>query len=100
MRDPRQVILRPVVTERTTDLSEPDSKDCRTYAFVVARDANKIEVRHAVEQLFGVRVVDVRTANYPGKWRRVGRAVGRRPGYKKALVKLAPGEQIDVYEGV
>jgi large subunit ribosomal protein L23 len=100
MRDAREVIIRPVVTERTTDLAEPDTKDRRTYAFIVAPDSNKIEIRRAVETLFGVQVADVRTANYPGKWRRVGRSQGRRPTYKKAVVKLAPGEQIDVYEGI
>lgn len=100
MREAREVVLRPVVTERTTTMAEPDAKDRRSYAFVVAKDANKIEIRHAVETLFGVRVTAVRTANYRGKWRRMGRSIGRRPAYKKAIVRLAPGEQIDVYEGV
>ena len=96
MRDPRDVILRPVVTERSTALQE----DMRTYTFVVAKDANKLEVRNAVQVLFGVRVESVRTANYQGKWRRVGRSLGRKPAYKKAVVRLAEGDSIDVYEGV
>jgi large subunit ribosomal protein L23 len=96
MRDPRSIVIRPVVTERSTDLADSQN----TYTFVVARDANKIEIRKAVESMFGVRVEDVRTMNYRGKVRRVGRTVGRRPAYKKALVKLAEGERIDVYEGV
>jgi large subunit ribosomal protein L23 len=96
MRDPREVILRPVVTERSALLQEAD----RTYSFIVAKNANKIEIRHAVESLFGVNVEGVRTANYQGKWRRVGRSVGRRAAYKKAIVKLAEGEQLDVYEGI
>jgi len=96
MRDARSIVIRPVVTERSTELA--DSRD--TYTFVVARDANKIEIRKAVETMFGVRVKDVRTMNYRGKLRRVGRSLGRRPAYKKALVKLAEGERIDVYEGV
>ncbi len=100
MRNVHEILIRPVVTERTTDLAEPDAKDRRSYAFIVARDANKIEIRRAIETTFGVRVADVRTANYPGKWRRVGRSLGRRPSFKKAVVKLAPGEQIDVYEGI
>ena len=100
MRDPREVIVRPLVTERATEINEPDDKDRRSYAFIVARDSNKIEIRSAIETLFGVRVVDVRTMNYRGKPRRVGRSIGRRPAFKKAIVKLAPGEQIDVYEGV
>jgi large subunit ribosomal protein L23 len=96
MRDPREVIVRPVVTEASAMLQEEE----RTYTFIVVKDANKIEIRHAVQTLFEVTVQDVRTANYPGKVRRVGRSVGRKSGYKKALVKLAEGDSIDVYEGV
>ncbi len=96
MREARQVIIRPVVTERSTELQE----DQRTYTFIVAREANKAEIRHAVEQLFDVTVQGVRTANYRGKWRRVGRTLGRRAAYKKAIVKLAEGSAIDVYEGI
>jgi large subunit ribosomal protein L23 len=96
MRDPREIIIRPVVTERSTELGD----ETGAYTFIVAKDANKIEIRHAVQSLFDVRVVDVRTANYQGKVRRVGRSVGRKAAYKKAIVKLAEGERIDVYEGV
>ncbi len=96
MRDPRSVILRPVVTEGSAAMQET----MRTYTFIVARAANKLEIRNAVQQLFGVRVETVRTANYQGKWRRVGRSLGRRPAYKKAVVRLAEGDSIDVYEGV
>lgn len=96
MRDPRNVILRPVVTEGSAELQE----QLRTYTFIVAKDANKIEIRNAVERLFDVKVEDVRTANYQGKWRRVGRSLGRRAAYKKALVKLVEGAEIDVYEGI
>lgn len=96
MRDPRDVVIRPVVTEKSTAMIE----DQGAYAFIVARNANKIEIRRAIEALFGVRVKDVRTMNCRGKWRRVGRSLGRRPSVKKAIVKLAEGEQIDVYEGV
>ncbi|MEJ2219057.1 MAG: 50S ribosomal protein L23, partial [Gemmatimonadota bacterium] len=67
---------------------------------VVHKDANKIEIRRAVEEMFNVTVLGVRTMNVRGKWRRVGRALGKKPGYKKAIVKLAEGERIDVYEGV
>jgi large subunit ribosomal protein L23 len=95
MRDPRTVIVRPVVTEGSAMLQEA----LRTYTFIVAKDANKLEIRNAIEKLFGVKVEGVRTANYQGKWRRVGRSLGRRPAYKKALVKLAEGSAIDVYEG-
>ena len=96
MRDPREVIIRPVVTEASAMLQE----ERQTYTFIVAKDSNKIEIRNAVQELFDVTVEDVRTANYPGKVRRVGRRIGRKPGYKKALVKLAEGDSIDVYEGV
>jgi large subunit ribosomal protein L23 len=96
MRDPREVIIRPVVTEASAVLQEQR----QTYTFIVAKDSNKIEIRHAVQSLFDVTVEDVRTANYPGKVRRVGRSVGRKAGYKKALVKLVEGDSIDVYEGV
>jgi large subunit ribosomal protein L23 len=95
MRDPRRVILAPVVTERSALLQEAQ----RTYTFIVARAANKHEIRDAIQALFGVRVEDVRTANYQGKWRRVGRSVGRRAAYKKAVVRLAEGDSIDVYAG-
>ena len=96
MRDPREVILRPVVTEASAALQE----DLQTYTFIVAKDANKIEIRQAVEKLFDVKVSAVRTMNYRGKVRRLGRSIGKRPSYKKAIVKLAEGERIDVYEGV
>ncbi len=96
MRDPREIVIRPVVTERSTELGE----DQNQYTFVVSKDANKIEIRAAVERLFSVKVAGVRTLNYRGKWRRVGRSLGRRPAYKKAIVKLAEGERIDVYEGI
>lgn len=96
MRNARDVIIRPVVTERSTLLADEQN----AYTFIVARDANKLEIRAAVERLFDVRVRDVRTMNYAGKVKRLGRNVGRRPGYKKAIVKLAEGEYVDVYEGV
>jgi large subunit ribosomal protein L23 len=96
MREPRDVIIRPVVTERSTQMADEHG----TYAFVVSRDANKIEIRHALEKLFSVRVKSVRTMNCRGKLRRVGRDVGRRAAYKKAIIRLVEGERIDVYEGV
>ena len=99
MREAKDVIVRPVVTERSMELAAPEAGEPQ-YTFIVAKDANKLEIRGAVEQLFGVKVSQVRTMNYRGKARRVGRFIGRRPGYKKAIVKLAEGEQIDVYEGI
>lgn len=96
MRDPREVILRPVVTEESAMLQA----NARTYTFLVAKDANKLEIRAAVQTLFDVKVEAVRTANYQGKWRRVGRSVGRKATFKKAVVKIAEGDNIDVYEGI
>ena len=96
MRDPRNVIVRPVVTERSTELAD----DRGAYTFIVNKDANKIEIKKAVETLFDVKVKDVRTANYRGKWRRVGQAYGQKAAYKKAVVTLAEGQRIDVYEGI
>jgi large subunit ribosomal protein L23 len=96
MRDPRDVIVRPVVTERSTELAD----DRGAYTFIVNKDANKIEIKKAVETLFDVKVKDVRTANYRGKWRRVGQAYGQKAAYKKAVVTLAEGQRIDVYEGI
>ncbi|MEX0907481.1 MAG: 50S ribosomal protein L23 [Gemmatimonadota bacterium] len=96
MRDPHDVIIRPVVTEASAMLQE----ELQTYTFIVAKDSNKHEIRNAVQSLFGVGVASVRTANYPSKVRRVGRSTGRKSGYKKALVKLVEGDSIDVYEGV
>jgi large subunit ribosomal protein L23 len=96
MRDPRNVIVRPVVTERSTELAD----DAGKYTFIVNKDANKIEIKNAVESLFDVKVRDVRTANYRGKWRRVGQSYGQKAAYKKAVVTLAEGQRIDVYEGI
>ena len=96
MRDPRQVIVRPVVTERSTALADAVGK----YTFIVSPDSNKIEIKHAVQTLFEVKVKSVRTAVFRGKVRRMGRSSGQKPGYKKAIVTLAEGERIDVYEGI
>ena len=96
MRNLYDVIVRPVVTEKSTD--ELDRHGA--YTFVVAKDANKIEIAHAVERLFNVRVRAVRTMRYRGKDRRVGRTVGRRASWKKAIVTLREGDTIPLFEGV
>ena len=96
MRDPRQIIIRPVVTERSTELADDRGK----YTFIVHPSANKIEIKNAVQSLFEVKVKDVHTANFRGKVRRVGRSEGKKAAYKKAVVTLAEGERIDVYEGI
>ncbi len=89
MKDPRQIILRPIVTEKTADEKERSNTVC----FQVATDANRIEIRKAVETLFNVKVVEVRVANMHGKVRRYGRFMGRRPDWRKAYVRLAAGEK-------
>lgn len=90
------VIRRPLVTEKTTALRE----DGRTVVFEVARQANKIDVKRAVETLLGAQVKAVRTANTEGKLKRQGRFVGRRSDWKKAYVRLKPGQKLpDFLEG-
>ena len=85
-----EVIRRPLITEKTTVIRE----DGRTLVFEVARDANKIDIRRAVEQLLGTKVASVRTALAHGKEKRQGRFVGRRSDWKKAYVKLRDGEKL------
>ena len=84
------VIRRPLITEKTTVLRE----DGRTLVFQVAMDANKIDVKRAVEQLLGSKVQSVRTSTAHGKVKRQGRYVGRRSDWKKAYVKLRDGEKL------
>jgi large subunit ribosomal protein L23 len=84
------VIRRPVITEKTTVIRE----DGRTLVFQVARDANKIDIRRAVEQLLGTKVESVRTALAHGKMKRQGKYMGRRADWKKAYVKLREGEKL------
>ena len=92
----QDIIRRPLITEKTTLQREI----ANTYAFEVARDANKIEVRRAVETQFKVKVAEVRLARMHGKERRQGRFSGRRPDWKKAYVRLVEGEkQIEFFEG-
>ena len=94
MRDPRQVVLRPLVTEKATTLKD----DHNQVSFQVAMDANKIEVRQAVEAIFRVKVTGVRTQVVFGKEKRMGRYLGRRPSWKKAIVTLGAGSKIDLFE--
>ena len=90
-----RTIVRPVMTEKTSARYHERSE----YTFEVAPDANKAAIRQAIERLFGVKVTGVWTANVRGKTRRVGRSIGRRPNWKKAIVKLREGDTIDVFEG-
>ncbi|TFG91871.1 MAG: 50S ribosomal protein L23 [Syntrophobacterales bacterium] len=90
------VIKKPLVTEKSTIAREEENK----YLFEVDRGATKIDIRKAVEKIFKVTVVNVHTINISGKKKRVGRVVGRRRDWKKALITLAPGSSIEVHEGV
>jgi len=87
----REYVLKlPLITEKSTQVKE----NLRTVAFKVLRDANKIEIKDAVEKIFKVKVQSVRTANFHGKKRRQGRYSGRRPDWKKAYVTLKQGEKM------
>lgn len=94
MRDARDIIIRPLITEKTNDLMAD-----RKYTFVVRRDANKIEIAQAVEKLFKVKVESVNTVNMRGKLKRMGVHQGYRPSWKKAVVKLTAGSKpIEIFE--
>jgi large subunit ribosomal protein L23 len=90
------IIIRPVVTEKTSIQKE----DFNQVSFEVDRRANRVEIRRAIEQIFNVRVADVKTMQVKGKVKQRGRIVGKRKDWKKAIVKLMPGERIDFFEGV
>ena len=90
----RAVIRRPLITERATQLQEARGK----YSFEVDNRANKIDVKRAVESMFDVQVVKVNTTSVRGKVKRLGRFVGRRSDWKKAIVTLADGQSIDIFE--
>jgi len=96
MRDPRQVLVRPIITEKSTASQMNDNR----YTFEVSGEANKHEIKHAIERQFSVHVQHVRTSHQRGKWRRRGVHVGKQPNWKKAVVKLAEGETIEVFEGL
>ena len=109
MRSPQTVIKRPLLTEKSARLRETggaatSAAEGESYAqkvvFEVARDANKIDIRSAVQSLFKVTVTGVRTLVVRGKQKRVGRFSGRRPSWKKAFVTLKPGDNIEFFEGV
>lgn len=95
MMDARDIIIRPLVSEKSTEMMEENK-----YTFVVSSKANKIAIKQALEEIFDVRVKAVNTANYKGKKKRLGRfPAGRRPGWKKAIVTLAEGSKpIEIFE--
>ena len=109
MRAAQSIIKRPLLTEKSTMLRETggadfthaeDAEYAQKVTFEVANDANKIEIRHAIQKLFNVAVTSVRTQVVRGKRKRVGRYTGRRPSRKKAIVTLKAGDNIEFFEGV
>ncbi|MDA8122351.1 MAG: 50S ribosomal protein L23 [Deltaproteobacteria bacterium] len=94
--NPSDVLKRPLITEKATMLKGMTN----AVSFEVDRRAKKKQIQEAVEKLFKVKVVEVRTMNVSGKVKRRGRTVGLRPGWKKAVVTLKPGEKIEFFEGV
>jgi len=92
----RKIIIKPLITEKSTIQKEVDNK----VSFAVDKQANKIEITKAIEDIFKVKVTGVQTINMIGKKKRYGRKIGKRPDWKKAIVTLAPGEHIDFFEGV
>jgi large subunit ribosomal protein L23 len=94
--DARDIVIRPIVTEKSTDLMASQNK----YTFQVALKANKTQIKDAVEELFKVKVRKVNTSRVRGKLRRMGRFEGRTPDWKKAVVTLEPGHTIEVFEGL
>lgn len=95
-REPRSIVRRAMITEKGTKIREGQNG----YLFEVARDANKIEIKHAVEAIFNVKVASIRTLRVHGKPKRVGRFAGHRPDWKKAVVTLKKGETIELFEQV
>ncbi len=93
--DPRDLLLRPVITEKTSAMQQQNK-----YTFRVPLTANKIQIRQAVEAVFHVKVEAVNTIRVLGKTKRMGRNVGKRSDYKKAIVKLAAGQTIPLFEGM
>jgi len=93
VRDPRHIIIRPIVSEKSMMAIE----DTNTYTFEVAKDATKPQIARAVAEIFNVKVVKVNTMNVAGKPRRVRYALGKTKSWKKALVTLAEGDKIDLF---
>ena len=91
-----QIIKEPHITEKATLQKEMSNQ----ITFKVHRKANKVQIKQAVELLLKAKVLEVKTMNVKGKTRRLGRNVGKRPDWKKAMVKLAPGEKVEFFEGI
>lgn len=95
MKNPRDILKKPLITEKSMDLVGENK-----YTFIVDLNANKIEIKKAVEELFKVKVEKVHTIRYKGRMKRVRGRMGRTPDYKKAIVTLKEGNKIEIFEGV
>lgn len=95
-KDPGSIIRRPVITERASRIQETSNK----YLFEVRKDANKIEIRKAVEEMFAVKVTGVNTVTVHGKMKQMGRFRGQGASWKKAIVTVVEGQSIEFFEGV
>jgi len=93
--NPYDIVKRPLITEKTSIQKE----DYNQMTFEVDRNANRVEIKRAIENIFNVSVATVRTMQVKGKTKQRGRIVGKRRNWKKAVVKLMPGERIDFFEG-
>ncbi|ADQ15337.1 50S ribosomal protein L23 [Halanaerobium hydrogeniformans] len=96
MKDARDIIIAPIISENSMEQMEENN----TYTFKVAKNANKVEIRNAVEEIFKVKVINVNTMNVRGKKRRLGFHEGKKPDWKKALVTLTEDDEIEIYEGL
>ena len=94
MIHPRNIIISPIITEKSSNQIERTN----TYSFKVSINANKIEIKHAIEKIFSVKVLDVNTIRMLGKPKRLGRYSGKRPDWKKAIVTLREGDKIADFE--
>ena len=93
MKSPRDIIVRPIVSEKSYS-----GFDRNTYTFLVAPSANKTEIKEAIQQIWNVRVTNVNTMNRKGKVKRLRSGVGKRPDQHRAIVTLAPGDSIEIFE--
>lgn len=95
MRNVHTIVKKPLFTEKGARIKETENK----VLVEVAKDANKIEIKRAVEEIFNVKVASVATITTNGKWKKHGRSIGRRPDKKKAIITLKKGEKLDFIEG-
>ena len=93
MRNPHEVLIKPIVTEKTSNMMAEGK-----YTFRVDKAANKIEIKHAVQSIFKVDVVEVKTMNMPGKLKRQGKTSGMTPEWKKAIVTLKEGQRLPIFD--